>query len=176
MFCYSVTQNMQFFVAQQGQVFFRCASSPTLGFFCESAIKSAEKDHENTLDNRQEFRELLTNLFLKLDDGDGQLTLAEFEKMFENETMQAFLETAEITASDAWTLFASLDVDGDHLIDVDEFTKRCLSLRGGARSMDVFALTRHNLKIREQLNMVQREVANLANSIALATTSDYMSL
>lgn len=145
------------------------------GFFCESAIKSAEKDHENTLDNRQEFRELLTDLFLKLDDGDGQLTLAEFEKMFENETMQAFLETAEITASDAWTLFASLDVDGDHLIDVDEFTKRCLSLRGGARSMDVFALTRHNLKIREQLNMVQQEVAKLANAIA-ATTSDYMSL
>lgn len=146
------------------------------GFFCESAIKSAEKDHENTLDNRQEFRELLTDLFVKLDDGDGQLTLAEFEKMFENETMQAFLETAEITASDAWTLFASLDVDGDHLIDVDEFTKRCLSLRGGARSMDVFALTRHNLKIREQLNMVQREVANLANAIALATTSDCMSV
>ena len=146
------------------------------GFFCESAIKSAEKDHENTLDNRQEFRELLTDLFVKLDDGDGQLTLAEFEKMFENETMQAFLETAEITASDAWTLFASLDVDGDYLIDVDEFTKRCLSLRGGARSMDVFALTRHNLKIREQLNMVQREVANLANAIALATTSDCMSV
>lgn len=28
--------------------------------------------------------------------------------------MQAFLESAEINASDAWTLFASLDVDGDN--------------------------------------------------------------
>ena len=29
--------------------------------------------------------------------------------------MQAFLESAEINASDAWTLFASLDVDGDNV-------------------------------------------------------------
>ena len=26
---------------------------------------------------------------------------------------QAFLDSIEITASDAWTLFASLDIDGD---------------------------------------------------------------
>ena len=36
---------------------------------------------------------------------------------------QAFLETAEINASDAWTLFASLDVDGDRLVDVEDATK-----------------------------------------------------
>eukprot|EP00438_Fugacium_kawagutii_P025258 Skav212860 [mRNA] locus=scaffold786:340258:342312:- [translate_table: standard] len=65
--------------------------------------------------------------------------------------MQAFLESAEINASDAWTLFASLDVDGDNVVEMDEFTKRCMSLRGPARSMDVFAVIRHNLKIREQL-------------------------
>lgn len=146
------------------------------GFFCESAIKSAQKDHENTMDSRQEFRTLLTDIFNRLDDGDGQLTLAEFEKMFENEQMQAFLETAEITAADAWTLFASLDVDGDHVIDVDEFTKRCLTLRGGARSMDVFALTRQNLKIREQLNLVQQQLADLIVSVTLVDQRDIVSM
>eukprot|EP00438_Fugacium_kawagutii_P016074 Skav230584 [mRNA] locus=scaffold1455:60872:61318:- [translate_table: standard] len=146
------------------------------GFFCESAIKSAQQDHQNTMDNRQEFRDVLANIFQRLDDGDGQLTLAEFEKMFENEHMQAFLETAEITASDAWTLFASLDVDGDHVIDVDEFTKRCLSLRGGARSMDVFALTRHNLKIREQLTTVQQQLAQLAACVMPVKEADVVSM
>ena len=37
---------------------------------------------------------------------------------------------------------------------MDEFTKRCMSLRGPARSMDVFAVIRHNLKIREQLQIL----------------------
>ncbi|CAK9046302.1 Sodium channel protein type 4 subunit alpha A (Voltage-gated sodium channel subunit alpha Nav1.4a) [Durusdinium trenchii] len=133
------------------------------GVFCHSAIKSAEQDHENRLDNRQEFRQMISDIFQRLDDGDGQLTLAEFEMMFENEGMQAFLETAEINASDAWTLFASLDVDGDHLVDVEEFTKRCMSLRGPARSMDVFALTRHNLKIRDQLRKVDQKLTHLNN-------------
>ena len=41
------------------------------------------------------------------------------------------------------------------VIDVDEFTKRCMSLRGPARSMDVFAVIRHNLKIREQLQSLR---------------------
>lgn len=40
------------------------------------------------------------------------------------------------------------------VIDVDEFTQRCMSLRGPARSMDVFAVIRHNLKIREQLQIL----------------------
>lgn len=139
-----------------------CCISRT-GVFCHSAIKSAEQDHENRLDNRQEFRQMISDIFQRLDDGDGQLTLAEFEMMFENEGMQAFLETAEINASDAWTLFASLDVDGDHLVYVEEFTKRCMSLRGPARSMDVFALTRHNLKIRDQLRKVDQKLTHLNN-------------
>ena len=146
------------------------------GFFCESSIKAAQKDHENTLDNRQEFRDMLVDIFKRLDDGDGQLTLAEFESMFENENMQAFLETAEITASDAWTLFASLDVDGDHVIDVDEFTKRCLTLRGAARSMDIFALTRQNLKIREQLNDVTQQLAQLNATVFPFVQSDVLSV
>ena len=36
----------------------------------------------------QEFRQMIASIFSKMDDGDGQLTLAEFEKMFEDERMQ----------------------------------------------------------------------------------------
>ena len=31
---------------------------------------------------------MIASIFSKMDDGDGQLTLAEFEKMFEDERMQ----------------------------------------------------------------------------------------
>lgn len=137
------------------------------GVFCHSAIRSAEQDHENRLDSRHEFRKLVNRIFERMDQsGDGKITLGEFEMMFENEGMQAFLESAEINASDAWTLFASLDVDGDNIIDVDEFTKRCMSLRGPARSMDVFAVIRHNLKIREQLQILNEKLGYLARDLA----------
>jgi len=137
------------------------------GVFCHSAIQSAQSDHENRLDSRHEFRKHVSRIFERMDtSGDGKLTLAEFEMMFENEGMQAFLESAEINASDAWTLFASLDVDGDNVIDVDEFTKRCMSLRGPARSMDVFAVIRHNLKIREQLQNVNERISQLSLEVS----------
>jgi len=137
------------------------------GVFCHSAIQSAQSDHENRLDSRHEFRKHVSRIFERMDQsGDGKLTLAEFEMMFENEGMQAFLESAEINASDAWTLFASLDVDGDNVIDVDEFTQRCMSLRGPARSMDVFAVIRHNLKIREQLQNVNERIGQLSLEVS----------
>ena len=41
---------------------------------------------------------------------------------------------------------------------LQEFTKRCMTLRGPARSMDIFALTRHNLKIREQIRQLDEKI------------------
>ena len=38
--------------------------------------------------------------------------------------VKAFFESLEIGAVDAWTLFLSLDVDGDNLISIDEFMER----------------------------------------------------
>eukprot|EP00913_Durusdinium_trenchii_P020589 g19338.t1 len=62
------------------------------------------------------------------DSGYGSITIDEFEKLFEDEDMQAFLDSIEISATDAWTLFASLDIDGDKVISVEEFTEGCLKL------------------------------------------------
>lgn len=58
----------------------------------------------------------------------------------------------EISATDAWTLFNSLNLDGNHVLTLDEFTEGCLLLRGNARSVDVFALKQQNKKIREQIS------------------------
>ena len=58
--------------------------------------------------------------------------------------MKAFFESLEIGAVDAWTLFLSLDIDGDNLISIDEFMERCVQLRGPARSVDLYAIRRLN--------------------------------
>lgn len=91
------------------------------GVFCNSAIKAAERDHEmqimSLVQTRRELREQVEFLFKKLDPhGRGKVTIADFESKFGDETVMAFFESMEISAMDAWTLFLTLDIDGDHTV------------------------------------------------------------
>ena len=104
------------------------------------------------MQTRQELREQVANLFHRIDNhGSGQITITDFESHFSDDAVIAFFESLEIGAMDAWTLFLSLDVDGDHTISVDEFTERCLQLHGPARSADIFAL-RQNTAARNRIH------------------------
>jgi len=133
------------------------------GVFCNSAIKAAESDHEmvvqTLVQTRQELRDLVSHLFTKIDSrGVGRITYKEFEKLFQDEGVQAFFESVQIGAMDAWTLFVSLDVDGDHTISVEEFTERCMQLHGPARSADLFALRQFTVKVSQQLKQIEEKM------------------
>ena len=131
--------------------------APDLGVFCNSAIKSAERDMKAKLEDRHDFRALMMNIFKQIDaSGDGKLTLTEFETLFDSEAMKALLETADIKAADAWGLFDSLDRDGDSLVDVNEFIEQCLELHGPARALDLHTLTRQTMKFAEQLAAIEK--------------------
>ena len=133
------------------------ASLPDPGVFCNSAIKSAERDMKAKLEDRHDFRALMMSIFKQIDaSGDGKLTLTEFETLFDSEAMKALMETADIKAADAWSLFASLDQDGDSLVDVNEFIERCLELHGPARALDLHTLTRQTMKFGEQLAAIEK--------------------
>lgn len=122
------------------------------GVFVNSAIKTREKDHETLVLHVQKFKDLVGKIWNKLDtSGDGQLTITEFEQMFKDPDMQAFFEAIEVNAVDAWTLFDSLDADGDHLVSYEEFCQRCTQLHGSARAVDLFALTQQNGKVWDEV-------------------------
>ena len=90
------------------------------GVFVNSAIKTREKDHETLMQNMYKLKDLVGDLWKKLDKaGAGKITITEFERMFEEEDMRAFFGAIEMNAMDAWTLFDSLDADGDHLISFE---------------------------------------------------------
>jgi len=140
------------------------------GVFCNSAIKAAEKDHEmvvqSLLQNRQDFRTLVSNLFYKIDEyGYGKITLSDLERHLDDEAMIAFFESLEIGAVDAWTLFLSLDIDGDHFISIDEFMERCVQLRGPARSVDLYAIRQQNVKLRAQLQDIAEMQTQMATQL-----------
>lgn len=126
------------------------------GVFVNSAIKTREKDHETLVLHVQKFKDLVSSIWFKLDtSGDGQLTITEFEQMFKDPDMQAFFEAIEVNAVDAWTLFDSLDADGDHLVSYEEFAQRCTQLHGSARAVDLFALTQQNLKVWDEVQQLK---------------------
>ena len=51
--------------------------------------------------------------------GRGKITIQDFENNFDDEAVVAFFASIEISAMDAWTLFLTLDVDGDHTVGPD---------------------------------------------------------
>ncbi|CAK9043477.1 Sodium channel protein type 11 subunit alpha (NaN) (Sensory neuron sodium channel 2) (Sodium channel protein type XI subunit alpha) (Voltage-gated sodium channel subunit alpha Nav1.9) [Durusdinium trenchii] len=145
------------------------------GVFCHSAIKAAERDHEmvihGLLQNKKEFKELVSNLFYRIDDlGLGMITISEFERHFDDDAVRAFFESLEMGAADAWTLFAALDADGDNVISLKDFTERCIQLHGPARSVDLYALTQQNAKLREQLKYIEEMQHYLARVTLMRPT------
>ncbi|CAE7746352.1 Scn11a [Symbiodinium sp. CCMP2592] len=142
------------------------------GVFCNSAIKAAERDHETVvaqvMQTRRDYQDMVSNLFKRIDQrGLGHLTITEFEKHFDDESVQALFEYLQIGAMDAWTLFMSLDKDGDHTISVDEFTERCMQLHGPARSADVFTLRQSYAKLAKDLRRMDETQERMEMGLAL---------
>eukprot|EP00913_Durusdinium_trenchii_P029884 g28003.t1 len=87
-----------------------------------------------------------------------------------NDAVRAFFESLEMGAADAWTLFAALDADGDNVISLKDFTERCIQLHGPARSVDLYALTQQNAKLREQLKYIEEMQHYLARVTLMRPT------
>ncbi|CAE7556720.1 CAC [Symbiodinium necroappetens] len=141
-----------------------------VGVFCHSAITGAEKDQDllvqSLLQEKESFRERLLQLFRSFDDdGNGIITLLEFESRFEDESVRALFEALELGAADAWTLFQMLDTDGNNYIHADEFIDSCIRMRGSARSVDLCGLRLQTSKIRSQLSDLTRAAEQMRAAV-----------
>ncbi|CAE7338604.1 Scn11a [Symbiodinium natans] len=104
-------------------------------------MAGAEKDNELNLQmlahERAKYFRAVRRLFQQLDkNGDGGITVKEFEVALEDPTLMQVFDALEISADDAWTLFTQLDSDGDAHVDAEEFLEGCMLLKGPARSID----------------------------------------
>eukprot|EP00931_Biecheleriopsis_adriatica_P039353 TRINITY_DN22508_c0_g1_i1.p1 TRINITY_DN22508_c0_g1~~TRINITY_DN22508_c0_g1_i1.p1 ORF type:complete len:596 (+),score=101.66 TRINITY_DN22508_c0_g1_i1:65-1789(+) len=144
------------------------------GVFCDSAIRSAERDHEMAVQaiyqDKQRYLEAVKNIFDKLDsDKSGSITILEFENHFDNPHIRAMLLALELDATDAWTLFKALDADGDNMLMAEEFLDGCVALRGSAKAVDLASLrkeikaqnARSEKMLQDILELVHRPVGSL---------------
>lgn len=133
-----------FFVVYIAFTYFAVLNVVT-GVFCQTAIESAAKDQEEVMQVQRACKEdyvrQLTELFCDKDqDGSGELTIDEFEELLQDERLQKYCASLDITIDDAWALFKLLDTDGSGAIEVNEFVTGCLRLKGSARSVDIALL------------------------------------
>eukprot|EP00928_Gymnodinium_smaydae_P073259 TRINITY_DN56499_c0_g1_i1.p1 TRINITY_DN56499_c0_g1~~TRINITY_DN56499_c0_g1_i1.p1 ORF type:complete len:522 (-),score=30.56 TRINITY_DN56499_c0_g1_i1:12-1577(-) len=131
--------------------------------FCQAAIQSAERDHDHLVQSVLEDRHLyidgLQKLFASIDDdGNGCVTIKEFEAHFNDEAVRCVFRALELDPSDAWELFATLDRDGSGTIDADEFLEGCLYIRGVAKAVNLAALARDISKMRTSMNVLANAI------------------
>lgn len=112
------------------------------GVFCQTAIQSAEQNHEEQIQEELASRKLHTShlrrLFQEIDQNDsGHFTLNELEDYLSNEKVRAYFSSLQINVSEAWTFFKLLDADGTGSVDIDEFVDGVLRLTGTAKSLDI---------------------------------------
>lgn len=84
---------------------------------------------------------MLANLFEEMDDdGNGELSLEEFQTALEDEAVVQQFQQLDIAQYEAVDLFDLLDIDHDNSITVAEFVEGCLRVRGDAKAKHLLSM------------------------------------
>lgn len=126
------------------------------GVFCQSAIESAQSDHEmimqNIIANKEAHIRKVKSLFCNLDaDDSGYISLKELEENIDKKSVTTYFEALELDVHDAWTFFKLLDTDGGSAIEIEEFLMGCLRLRGPARALDLAKMAQQQSWMAQQM-------------------------
>lgn len=110
--------------------------------FVQSAMQQSALDREllvqQEVEKKVEFVENMRRVFEELDSDDsGTLTVDEFERQLEDETLLIFLSALELDVGQVRTLVTLLDRNQNGEVDIDEFIQGCLRLKGAAKSLDM---------------------------------------
>lgn len=111
--------------------------------FCQKAMDNAQNDHvavvQSMLANKEAHLKRMSALFSQLgaDEEGGVITFAMFEEKINSPAVKAYFETLGLDIWDAWSFFKLLDLDGGGAVELEEFFRGCLRLRGQARSIDI---------------------------------------
>jgi len=136
-----------------------------LGIFCQCAIDTASQDNEHViqlqLQEKTRFVRTLRKLFQSWDEsGTGTCSYDEFEKHIWEEKTQALLKSLDIESRDALSLFSFLDADASGHVDLSEFISGCITLRGGAKAMQIEKLAAMNQQFGVQLKQMQNQLTD----------------
>jgi len=151
------------------------------GVFCQSAIESAQSDHDmviqSILNNKEAHIEKIKMLFTEIDAAEsGVITFQMFQDRIMSQEVKTYFESIDLDVWDAWTFFKLLDNDEGGAVEIEEFLLGCLRLRGNAKAMDIAKLCHDQTwLIREQARFwefVEGELFHLHTQLSSVSGRD----
>merc|ERR1712136_589798 len=131
------------------------------GICVNNALEMAQMDHDLMmkfeLDRKAAYIESLEKVFRELDqDHSGKISFDQFVQHLERQEVSALFSVLGIEVSDAISFFETLDVDGSHELEIDEFVMGCLNLRGNVRNVDMNTLLRENKRLMQRIGKIAK--------------------
>jgi len=138
--------------------------------FVDSAMQSQQhyKDlmiQENAL-KKEVYSEHLKELFHKIDiDGSGCINGDEMEFVLSDQNLFEYLDSMDIFANDARTLFSLLDYQDRGVVNIDEFCEGCLRLKGEAKAFDIHFMIYNNERSQRRLDEIVDRLSILLDQL-----------
>mmetsp|Transcript_78145 Transcript_78145/g.253601 ORF Transcript_78145/g.253601 Transcript_78145/m.253601 type:complete len:643 (+) Transcript_78145:103-2031(+) len=134
------------------------------GVFVDSAIQMSKRDRtvlirQQKASNQANLLHLLSLLQEIDEDGNGQITAGEIEGALCRPEVKDFLILLGLDTEDLLELTATLEQDGDGVIDIVEFVEGVNKLKGDVKKSDLHMLIRQNCKV---LNAIQEFIDLMA--------------
>jgi len=123
-------------------------------FFVERVILLAKTDKElacrRQKDEKTKIISELKDVFGTLDqNGNGTLTLEEFQILARDPQIVAYFEALDIDAMKAIGLFKLFDIDGSGELEIEEFIAGCIGIKGEAKAVDIETIMYENQELDE---------------------------
>eukprot|EP00439_Symbiodinium_sp_Y106_P040079 s2778_g4.t3 len=141
------------------------------GVFCNTAIESANADKElATLRHERKTKsqiETLRKIFEEMDFSSADtISIHDIERAMAHGHLCDFLESMSISTEDVWTFFMLIDLNGDGLLDLEEFVSGCMQLHGPARSIQLAKMSYENKVARNEIRGVAEELRELSDQVS----------
>lgn len=133
------------------------------GVFVEGAQRIIKEEKDTEVMN------MAVKVFLNADEDDSQdITLEEWVDQLNTGSLDEYIRAVGLTRDEATRLFELLDQDGSGTINIIEFVRGCLRLRGPAKAMDMAVMLhdmkKQNVEAREQIMTLKVAVEAMVES------------
>ncbi|CAE7879746.1 CACNA1G [Symbiodinium microadriaticum] len=140
------------------------------GVFCNTAIESAHADKElaTVLYERSKKSQIetLRMIFEEMDFSSADhISIHDIERATANGRLAEFLGSMGISLEDVWTFFMLIDMDGNGLLDLDEFVSGCMQLNGPARSIQLAKMSYENKVSRREIRSIAEDLKQLSEQV-----------
>eukprot|EP00811_Abedinium_folium_P037237 NODE_9871_length_1393_cov_11.726698.p1 GENE.NODE_9871_length_1393_cov_11.726698~~NODE_9871_length_1393_cov_11.726698.p1 ORF type:complete len:275 (-),score=101.32 NODE_9871_length_1393_cov_11.726698:567-1391(-) len=114
----------------------------------QASVDVREEMLSNAVERKAAMSEMLGQAFKIMDEnGNGMLTLPEFEEHVKAPEVQRYLLALELEHHEAKTIFEFLDYQKRGIISIDDFIAGCLKVTGALKNMDLQTVLFQNKKV-----------------------------